>query len=284
VSEAANLVERLLENEPDIAFRRRARTIVEYIQPREGQRVLDAGCGLGFYLALLDRVTTATVCGLDTDLPRLKQAARESRAAIAAASVTALPFPEATFDAVILSEVLEHLPDDQPAVAEAFRVLKPGGVLAVTVPHQDYPFLWDPANYARERLGMGHFTSEPLSGIWTDHRRLYQPAQLRDLVVRCGFEVDDLHLETRHSFPFAHLMVYGVGKLLIEKRLVANGAATSRASIWGEEHQTPVLRALTSVFTAPDRFNQERYETGPAVSLCLKAVKRAEPNAASRGA
>ena len=45
-----------------------------------------------------------------------------------------LPFPDDTFDRIIASEVLEHVPDDQVALDELFRVLKPGGTLAVTVP------------------------------------------------------------------------------------------------------------------------------------------------------
>ena len=45
-----------------------------------------------------------------------------------------LPFPDGSFDVVIISEVLEHIPDDRGAIAEMVRVLRPGGRLAVTVP------------------------------------------------------------------------------------------------------------------------------------------------------
>jgi SAM-dependent methyltransferase len=45
-----------------------------------------------------------------------------------------LPFPDGAFDVVIASEILEHIPDDASAIAEAVRVLRPGGRLAVTVP------------------------------------------------------------------------------------------------------------------------------------------------------
>jgi SAM-dependent methyltransferase len=45
-----------------------------------------------------------------------------------------LPFPDDTFDRIIASEVLEHVSDDQVALDEVFRVLKPGGTLAATVP------------------------------------------------------------------------------------------------------------------------------------------------------
>ena len=45
-----------------------------------------------------------------------------------------LPFPDGAFDVVVISEVLEHIPDDRDAIAELDRVLRPGGTLAVTVP------------------------------------------------------------------------------------------------------------------------------------------------------
>jgi SAM-dependent methyltransferase len=51
-------------------------------------------------------------------------------------SVYALPFGDATFDCVIISEVLEHLPNDRGALREITRVLKPGGVLAASVPRE----------------------------------------------------------------------------------------------------------------------------------------------------
>src|SRR5256886_11821492 len=47
---------------------------------------------------------------------------------------TAMPFSDAVFDRVVAAEVLEHIDDDQAALREIARVLRPGGLLAVTVP------------------------------------------------------------------------------------------------------------------------------------------------------
>ena len=63
------------------------------------------------------------------EAPRGRRATRWS-----AATCCALPFPDASVDRVMASEVLEHIPDDVTAMAEIFRVLKPGGRVAVTVP------------------------------------------------------------------------------------------------------------------------------------------------------
>ncbi len=60
---------------------------------------------------------------------------RRRRVAVAVrANAHHLPFPDGFFDLVIASEILEHIPDDRTAIAEAVRVLRPGGRLAVTVP------------------------------------------------------------------------------------------------------------------------------------------------------
>jgi ubiquinone/menaquinone biosynthesis C-methylase UbiE len=278
--EIARRARRLLEYEADIAFRRRACTVLEYIDPQPGDRILEDGCGLGFYLHLLGRLSQARVWGVELDRARLAASLDDghaSKAALAQGDVTCLPFADGAFDKLIISEVLEHLDDDAVAVAEMLRVLKPGGVCAVTVPHAGYPPLWDPLNYGRERLGLGHFSAEPLSGIWTDHRRLYTRQQLVSLIEGAGFKVTDVRLETRYSIPFSHNIVYGLGKFLVQKNLAGGSdkARSSRFAFWTEERNLTPARFAASLITAFDRFNRERYEDGAAVSLCLRAVKPA---------
>ena len=111
-----------------------------------GDRVLDLGCGGGRHaFALLRR--GADVVALDYSHAEVESvgamfaAMREAGEVPADARATAvrgdayrLPFPDASFDAVVAAEVLEHLHDDARAFAELERVLKPGGRIAVTVP------------------------------------------------------------------------------------------------------------------------------------------------------
>jgi ubiquinone/menaquinone biosynthesis C-methylase UbiE len=276
-TEAGAAAQRLLRSEADIAFRRRAVTIVDYLDPRPDDHIIDAGCGLGFYLVLLRRVAKSRVTGLEWDGPRLRDSlGAENGIDLVQGDVTAMPLASASFDKMILSEVLEHLPDDAAALQEAQRVLRPGGVLAITVPNQHYPFLWDPPNFIRERVGLGHFESGALSGIWTDHRRLYTPEALQAGVEAAGFGVTDVHLETRHSLPFAHHLVYVAGKLLVERNLVGgkNEGPARRWTLWQEGGEPTTMQRLIGVATAVDRYNEPRYESGPAVSLCLRAVRR----------
>jgi SAM-dependent methyltransferase len=111
-----------------------------------GARVLDLGCGGGRHAFEAWR-RGATVVALDRSEAELKEVrgvvggmldAGELRDGAPGGAVNgnalALPIRDASFDAVIASEVLEHVWDDRGALAELVRVLRPGGRLAVTVP------------------------------------------------------------------------------------------------------------------------------------------------------
>jgi len=111
-----------------------------------GSRVLDAGCGAGRHLSEAFRRAGVHVVGLDRSHDDLVKARNTLEAMEHEAQdggggwltlrgdVTALPFPDRTFDLVICAEVLEHIPEDRKAIAEVVRVLKPGKLLAVSVP------------------------------------------------------------------------------------------------------------------------------------------------------
>lgn len=115
---------------------------------RAGDLLLDMGCGAGRH-AFESYRRGARVVAFDYSAAELKDvgalfaAMQESGEAgtepLSLAVTTngdalALPFPDDTFDRIIASEVLEHVTDDQLALHELFRVLKPGGTLAATVP------------------------------------------------------------------------------------------------------------------------------------------------------
>jgi SAM-dependent methyltransferase len=111
-----------------------------------GDLVLDLGCGFGRHAFEAAR-RGAAVIALDAGPDEVAQVrgtfgamveagelAADHPATAVQGDALALPFPDATFDRVIASEVLEHIPDDVAAMRELARVLKPGGTMAVTVP------------------------------------------------------------------------------------------------------------------------------------------------------
>lgn len=109
---------------------------------RPGERVADLGCGSGVFTDLLQR-HGCIATGLDLS-PKLIEIARHKFPAVTfvEGDVEALPFAEASFDAVLLSGLVHHLPDPSRCAAEVFRVLRPGGRFVAFDPNRMNPFMW----------------------------------------------------------------------------------------------------------------------------------------------
>jgi SAM-dependent methyltransferase len=122
------------------------------LQLKPGDRVLDLGCGTGRHVRATRHLPSVAGVALDLGLDesratfetlaRMDCTGPEDGGSVAAAGpwmvvqgdTFHLPFADRCFDCVIASEVLEHLADDTAAIAEMGRVLKPQGLLAVSVP------------------------------------------------------------------------------------------------------------------------------------------------------
>jgi SAM-dependent methyltransferase len=112
-----------------------------------GDRLLDLGCGFGRHAYQAARLG-AEVVAFDAGADEVRKVQDTFGAMLVAGEIDfdkahvgatrgdalQLPFADGAFDRVIASEVLEHIPDDEVAMAELARVLRPGGTMAVTVP------------------------------------------------------------------------------------------------------------------------------------------------------
>jgi len=157
--------------------------------PAGAYRVLDVGCGAGNMIHHLSRYGAVT--GLD-NYARPLAVCRARGHAATLAPAEAMPFADASFDLVAALDTIEHCEDDRPVLAECYRVLKPGGLLAVTVPA--FRWLWT--------------HNDDLNG----HKRRYTAAELRDKLAAQGFGVQRLSYSYFFVFPLA------AGLLLLRRR------------------------------------------------------------------
>ncbi len=113
--------------------RRRRRLVLDELDPQPGDRVLDIGCGPGFYVAdILDRVgPEGTVTGMDVSGAMLAMTTRRvegrANATVMEGEVTRIPLPDASVDRAVSVQVFEYVPDTAAGLAELWRVLRPGG-------------------------------------------------------------------------------------------------------------------------------------------------------------
>jgi HAD superfamily hydrolase (TIGR01549 family) len=121
----------------------RASGVLRALDARPGESVLDIGCGSGFYTRELVRIG-ARVTATEYAPGPLAQARRNvgdlgGAVEFRLEDAQALSLSDESFDKVLLSEVIEHLREPERAIAEAARVLRPGGVLAVSTPSRFSP-------------------------------------------------------------------------------------------------------------------------------------------------
>ena len=160
------------------------------LELKSDQLLLDMGCGEGRHSigALLE--TSANVIGLDlsiTDLNIAKSrlsdfviSGLDTFCSFGVGNINAIPFENSSIDAVMCSEVLEHIDSPEESIKELIRVLKPGGVMALSVPR-----------YLPELICWK--LSKEYSKTPGGHVRIFKHNQLKDLAVYNGLEYRSFH-------------------------------------------------------------------------------------------
>ena len=157
---------------------------------REGQLMLDMGCGEGRHSigALLE--TQASIVGMDLSFEDLKIAQSRLKdfdtselstsCTFGLGNIVDIPLKDSSLDAVICSEVLEHVDSPNESVRELVRVLKPGGVMALSVPR-----------YLPELICWK--LSKEYSKTPGGHVRIFKHQELKNLAVSNGLKYQSFH-------------------------------------------------------------------------------------------
>ncbi len=191
----------------------------EQLGLRSGDKVLDLGCGFGRHAFEAAR-RGANVVALDAGRDEVEGVAGTFAAMVEAGELSVgsmhanvvqgdalhLPFGDGTFDRVICSEVLEHIPDDLAAMRELARVLRPGGTMAITVPR----FGPELVNWA---------LSDEYHNVPGGHIRIYRRSVLNERLSSTGLLVTGHHYAHGLHSPYWWLKCF-VGTTNDEHRLV----------------------------------------------------------------
>jgi len=200
-------------------FRARRRIVFSLLDrhyARSDGRVLDLGCGVGNNLAALKRY--GETWGADSSPRALEYCRRDFRGRLDEVILPdRVPYPDDTFDLIVMFDVLEHVADDLAAARRVFRLLRPGGLLALTVPALRW--LWS-------RHDVEHH-----------HQRRYHRPELRRVLREAGFEV--LKLSYMNCFL---LPAMAAARLLLPAKVTSARDLSAGAR--------PAARILEAVFAS----------------------------------
>lgn len=120
-------------------FREKMRAIYNIAPDVHYPKILEVGGGQGGLTALL--YPKSHIINLDLE-PKFAQANcnQNKNVTFICGDATQLPFEDNSFDAVTMFDVLEHIPDDTKSISEALRVLRPGGMLLISTPKENWKF------------------------------------------------------------------------------------------------------------------------------------------------
>ncbi|WP_369253247.1 class I SAM-dependent methyltransferase [Geodermatophilus amargosae] len=242
---------------------------------RPGTTVLDLGCGEGRHAFEAYR-RGAHVVAVDWGVPEVEttkrwlgaiaeagEAPAGARYEVVRGDLRHLPFPDASVDRVMASEVLEHIPDDVAAMTEIARVLKPGGRAVVTVPR-----------YGPERICWA--LSDAYHANEGGHVRIY-----RADVLRARLSVAGLVPGRQHHAHALHAPFWWLKCAVGVDRDAAVVRAYHRLLVWDLTRRPLVTRAAEKVLDPLFGKSLVVYADKPAVAQPAAAPER-EKTAAAR--
>ncbi len=214
---------------------RRRELVRAALGARPGDRILDVGCGPGFYVTeLLEAVGPGgSVAGVDTSADMLAVAAQRAKGhrnvAFHEADVASLPVPDASFERALCVQVLEYVPDVPAALSQMHRVLRPGGRVLV----------WDVDWATVSWHATDRHRAQQVLAAWDKHlRHPSLPQTLAAQLRNAGFK--DVQMDA-HAFATIELIpdAYGGSLVTLLEQYVADqgGISQQEAHAWAEEQR-----------------------------------------------
>ncbi len=162
-------------------------------------KLLDCGCGSGGYVQAFNSLTGIETHGLEYEEEKVRLARHQKGVEaerVLQGDIQNMPYEDGYFDAVLLNEVLEHIPDQHKGLSEVHRILRPGGILLIFSPNRYYPFETHGVYLKRSGKRLPHYVPFipwiPLSlgqKFLNYPARNYWPGELSVLVEQQGFRV-----------------------------------------------------------------------------------------------
>jgi SAM-dependent methyltransferase len=195
----------------------------------DGFRVLEVGCGTGYVLRMLhDACRRGVVIGMDLFGDGLVLAKKRSAAPVVRGRIEAAPFA-VPFDLIGLFDTLEHIDDDAAVLADLRKLLRPGGVLCITVPA--YEELWSDFD------------------VESHHCRRYAPESLEERLRNAGFTIEYLTPFMATLYPLAR-----IGRFVSDarRRLPVAGRGHRESAVLDQLRIRPGLNGMLTFLLAQE--------------------------------
>ena len=180
--------------------------VLDYLQPRPGDEILDVGCGLGFFLNALARDGVRGF-GMDFSRKSLTHTRELTSGEVCQGDAQSMPFRDNSFDKIIFTDVLEHVRNDSGTLREIVRIGRPGALVALVTPGVRGRLAnTDWRKYYHDEEGTPEF----------DERAGYEPAELRALMEGAGIRVGEI----RQTLIFVAEFFLQLTKWFLRKRKV----------------------------------------------------------------
>lgn len=167
-------------------------------------KVVEIGCGSGRFIASVGAARPdLEVHGSDVSKTALALAEQRPNLHVKVADALALPYPDGFFDAVLMIDVLEHLPDPKKALAEVRRVLRPNGVFHLVFPCEGHPWT------LHGRVDAVHLLKREYAG----HIQRLSPKELLAMLNEAGLQVGEVQSSYHFLGQLYDLAVFGAMKL-----------------------------------------------------------------------